>query len=144
MLTLLIISLPKITKELHRCIFNTLGAAAGFLMKKRSKFAESKSAFQPSDSDCHTLSPTIDFFTIHDYYKPFLAHNGLQLGAHFSDQKSKRITFVIKSISRIRVGTAHWAGPGQLRKLKNLVLYCVFALRDQLTDQPTDRQTNHC
>ena len=38
-------------------------------MKKRSKFAESKSAFQPSDSDCHTLSPTIDFFTIHTYIR---------------------------------------------------------------------------
>ena len=68
MLTL-IISLPENTKRVHQCIFNTLGAAAGFLMKKRSKFAKSKPASQPSDSDRHTLSPTINFFTIHAYSK---------------------------------------------------------------------------
>ena len=69
MLTLLI-SLPGCTKRLHRCIFNTFGAAVGFLMKKRSKFAESKSAFKPSDSDRHTLSPTIDFSADSSPYIP--------------------------------------------------------------------------
>ena len=69
MLTLLI-SLPGNTKRVHRCIFNTLGAAAGFLMKKRSKFTESKSAFKPSDSDCYTLSPTIDFSADSSPYIP--------------------------------------------------------------------------
>ena len=58
------------TRRVHQCIFNTLGAASGFLMKKRSKFAESKPASQPSDSDCHTLSPTIDFSADSSPYTP--------------------------------------------------------------------------
>ena len=79
MLTLLI-SLPENTKRVHQCIFNTLGAAAGFLMKKRTKFAESKPASQPSDSDCHTLSPTINFFTIHAYCLHAFHHYTILIG----------------------------------------------------------------
>ena len=58
---------------------NTFGAAVSFLMKKRSKFAESKSAFKPSDSDHHTLSPTIDFSADSSPYIPSLSDKNAYL-----------------------------------------------------------------